>query len=413
MGGYTPGDIEISEFMLSSPRGQLDLISTFIRASVFESIFHYGTVAQIYVLDTDDTLNNLKIVGDEKIKFTFRAPGGEDASFNFALHTLDKSQKTNDGMKSKTWSLTCIAEEVLNSKTNIVQKHYKTTIDNIVDDLHKTYMRSEKQLIKEATKGTQKILFSGKNPYTAIDMVRRRAVSNQNKSSSYLYFETRDGSDQVYKFSTIEDLFKKGSIKTFNMLNTVGASIYNLGHDNIIAHEIPRVFNSANRIALGLKTRVAEFNFRTWDYKTEDKTPSDNDKKTGGDGSYNSGQFKQKYSDSVKIPPTTVIPVDASSGDRPNTGIPQMTADQRNYIATLMQNAVKIKVPGDSKLKAGDVITCNFPTIDSTTGNKDNDKMLSGDFLISRIHHQILTAADKPRYTCVIEMLKGNPQEGV
>jgi hypothetical protein len=78
----------------------------------------------------------------------------------------------------------------------------------------------------------------------------------------------------------------------------------------------------------------------------------------------------------------------------------------------LMQNAMNIRVPGDSALKAGVMINCAIPVRDSTTSNKRNDPLLSGNFLITRIHHEIGDPGQRPRYTCNIECIKGNLEEG-
>ena len=78
-----------------------------------------------------------------------------------------------------------------------------------------------------------------------------------------------------------------------------------------------------------------------------------------------------------------------------------------------MQNALKIRVPGDTALKAGDVINADIPVKSSTTEFKKNDPLLSGKFLISRLHHMIGGANDRPRYTCVVEIVKGNMETGV
>ena len=78
-----------------------------------------------------------------------------------------------------------------------------------------------------------------------------------------------------------------------------------------------------------------------------------------------------------------------------------------------MQNAIKIRVPGDAAIKVGDMIEASIPVKSGFTGPKGNDKMLTGKFLVTRLHHQILSQAERPRYTCVIELVKGALEEGV
>jgi hypothetical protein len=411
--GYNPGDIFVNTLVVNSPRGSLELTKSFVKSSVFESIFTPGVVADIHILDTDDNLGNLKLSGDETVSFTFQPPGGQVANFKFALHKVEDVKSSTGAQKSKQYVLKCVSEEALHAKTNYVQKSYNTQISSMVQDIHKNYMKSEKPLEVEETKGTQKILIGSHNPYKAIDMVRKRAVNNQNKSSSYVFFETRDGEQQKFKFSTIEKLFDGSVVKDFKQSDTVGNSIYSQVDNNVLAYEVPTQLSSTDRIAVGGKRRVATFNMRTHQYDYKDKTPDPTSFKTGGTGTYDSSEFKQKYIDSPKIPPQNVIPVDASSGTRPNTGIPESTADQQAYLGTLMQNAIKIRVPGDTVLTAGAMINANIPVKSSTTGSKENDPLLSGKFLISRIHHNIGGAGDRPRYTCSMEMVKGNMENGV
>jgi hypothetical protein len=413
MANYSQGDLFVNDLTVSSSRGSMALAKSFVSASVYESIFTPAILADIDVLDTDDLLGTLKLSGDETVTFSFTAPGTEGANYTFALHKLEDGRSTTGAQKSKMYTLKCVSEEAFHAKTNLVQKNYNTQISEIVKDIVKTYMHSSKNVDVEDTKGTQKILIPSLNPYKAIEMIKKRAVSDQNKSSTYIFFETRNGSTPTFKFTTIEKLFQGSPVKTFVQLNTVAADSTQPADNNILAYEVPNQFNATDRLAVGGKRRVSQFNMRTHDYETKDTTPNPTSFSSGGSGSYNSADFTNKYIDSAKIPPQSIVPVDAGSGQRPNTNIPQTLADQQAYIAVLMQNAVKIKVPGDTTLKAGDMITANIPNKSSFTGDVQNDKLLSGNFLISRIHHKIGEALDRPRYTCAIELIKGNMEEGV
>ena len=101
----------------------------------------------------------------------------------------------------------------------------------------------------------------------------------------------------------------------------------------------------------------------------------------------------------------TMIPIDISQ--RPVTNIPEHTANMQVYLAALMQNAMKIRVPGDTLLSAGQMIECTIPNKKGLTGTQGEDPLMTGNFLISRIHHKIGEFGERPRYTCVIECIKG------
>jgi hypothetical protein len=306
--------------------------------------------------------------------------------------------------------LKVVSEEALHSKTNYVQKSFNMPISEMVKDIHKNFMKSEKPLDVEETKGKQKVIIGHENPLKAINTVRLRGISSENKSSAFVFFETRAGGKQTYKFSTIEKLFDGEVVKDFQQSDAINSSIMNKTDNNIIAYEVPKQFSATERISIGGKTRISSFDIRTQTYKSKDLDTDATKYKTGGTGSYDSSEFKSKYQQ-PKIPQQAMIPIDTSK--RPVTNIPEQTPDQQAFLAALMQNAMKIRVYGDAALKAGDVVNAAIPNKVSTTNNGETDPLLSGKFLISRIHHEIGSAGVRPRYCCILELLKGNLEKGV
>jgi len=410
MAGFSPGDLTVKKFTISSDRGSLDLAKSFVSASIYESIFTPGIIVDIEVLDTDDQIGQLKISGDEKVDITFEVPGGSSASYKLGISNLGEVSGTTSSLKHKTYKINTVSIEALKAKNNYVEKTFNSQISEMIKTIHKDYLQSTKKIEVEETKGTQNIKISHKNPYEAIEIAMKRAVSNENKSSLFVFFETRSGSDQIFKFTTIEKLFKGSSVKTFKQSDSINTNIGNKTDDQIFGVETPNQFNAVDRMAVGGQVKVATFNFRTWEYTTNTLTKNSKDYKTGGGGDINTAKFTKEYREAQgqAKPRLLLIPVDTSK--RAKTNIPTYIADRQNFASTLMQGTVKIRVPGDLKLKAGDVITANLPTRKGTTDNVQNDSSLSGKFLISRIHHDIGKPEEKPRYTCVIELLKGNPE---
>lgn len=408
---YVPGDILVHKFTITSDRGTIDLKTGFVSCSIYESIFTPGMMGDITILDDADKLGEVKLVGDEEVEIQFEVPGGVTTTYKFAMHKLEAVNMAAETLNSKKYIVKVVSKEALNAKTNFVQKSYNTQISGMVESIHKDYLGSEKEIEVEETKGTQKIVFPHYNPYKAIDMIRRRAISNENTSSSFVYFETRSPEEQKFKFYTIEGLFDGEPIRTFKQQDTVGHSIYNEAVDNILSLEIPHQFNVIDRIKVGGKRIVKSFDSRTHEYNEEKREVRDTEQKTGGTGSYISSKERAEYSEKPKINPTSFISKDWSQ--RPVTHIPEKTIEQQQYISTLMQNAIKMKVHGDFALVPGGMIEAKIPNKKTTTENRDDDPLISGKFLISRIHHQIGEVGQSPRYTCIMECLKGNMEEGV
>ena len=407
---YSIGDFKIEYLNLISQRGVIDLTSNIISASIYESIFTPGTVCDIDIIDTRDLLGNLILSGDEIIQFSLSVPGSITANFIFSLYEL-AGLETSVSQKSKTYTLKCVSIEAMYAKSFYVQKSYVSLCSEIVKDIHYNYLNSTKEIVLEDTIGPQNILIPHKNPYDAINLVRKRSVSPINKSSSYVYFENRQNEQQTYNFITIESIFRgKNIIKSFKQSSAINSSFFDNKSNNIISYRIPHQFSSIDKIALGGPRKITTYNFTTQEFISSIVETSDSSFASGGNGTDISSAFKNLFY-KAQIPPQSIIPIDISQ--RASTNIPFATPNLQAYLSVLNQNSMKIRVPGDTILTSGILINCDIPNKLATTGPIELDPLLSGTFLVSRIHHKIGLFHEKPRYTCIMECLKGNYNESV
>jgi hypothetical protein len=392
-----PGDVNIINCQIISPRGSLDLTSSFLSGKVYESIMVPNAVVEIDVLDTNDALGNLNIIGDETINFSFNAPGTPVLSYVFALDkpVLNSIEGTQ---KAKNYTLHGVGKEALQAKTNYIQKAYNTDIASIISDIHTTFLKSVNPIVTEATSGIQKIIIPNLKPFDAIDMVRRRATSATNQSSTFLYFENADG----HNFKTIEGMTKQGVVKTFVHQDAVGSSIYINTYNNIIHYEVPQIASSGQRIGLGgLTQRISTYDVRTRQYVSTDQQLNL--------GNFNSSLFKSVYGAVYGL--FSMIPQD--SAGRAGTNIPSTTPLQMAYVSNLMQIQLNMRVFGDTAVKAGDMIAANIPQAIDNTGSVQLDPQLSGNYLVSRLCRNIDVIGKTPRYTESLECLTPNLATGV
>jgi hypothetical protein len=393
---YQPGDVIISEISLSSPRGYVNLLLMFASMKLFESIYVPNTLLELTVWDINDVIGNMVFLGDELITTSFSSPGGTVVNYTFALDTITDVTEEK-ATKSKSYVLHGVGVETMYAKTNYVQKQYNQPISSIVSDIHSNFLMSSKSLGVEATNSEQNIMIPNYDPFKAIDMVRRRAVSASNPSSTYVYFENALG---MY-FKTIEGMLQQSPIKYFVRLDTNGTSIFNQTENNIISLAVPQIVSSTERISLGsLTQRISTYNVRTRKYTYKDVQPPSS--------SYNSSAFTSKYGGKYGM--NSVIPVDTAN--RPFTSIDSMTPNQMAFTAKIMQTQLNLRVFGDGIVKAGDVINVEIPQIVNITGNIPSDPLLAGNYLVSRICRSIGTSLERPRYTDSIECINGDLGQG-
>lgn len=404
LNSYQPGDLIIKNMTIA---GRV-ITSGFISGSIYESIFTPCVVAEFNVRDTDDALfAGLNMSGGEPFTITFQAPGGEQASYKLLVNKVQNLAPSSQ-YKSRTMTLICASEEAFYAAGGMdahgyIHKSYpKKLISANVQDVLKSYLKTSKRITIEETKGIQDIIASNEKTWDFIDRLKRMAVSAKNQSSSYVFFENQTG----FNFVTIESLFKGSPIKSFVQDNTVGTDMMKLTDNNIFGYELPHMINAIDRIDGGmLKSRYSTFNFETNEYVSKSIDFPDKGDTTGGSGSWNKSSFISKFG---KYPGrNSTMPYD---NRRPITNIPESTPNQLAYAANLGQSLIKMRVFGDAKLKAGDLIDARIARQSSVTSNPQQDTDISGKMVIASLRHMINPEGERPRYSCVMECLKGAPK---
>jgi len=414
---YEIGYLEINSLKIRSGRRNqiLDLTKSFIVASVYESIFVPATVCDIMVLDEQDVMGQMKLNGDEIVTFSFSVPDSEQASFVFQLESIIDVMSTPTNEKIKTYTLKCVSQEVFfdhrNQFSEIFDRNDNSTCADIIKNVHKNHRSLgmlKKPIVVEQTKGIMPIRISAMFPMQAINMLRNRAISPDHSSSSYVYFETRDNEQQVYKFVTIEGMFAQKPIATFNQ--SYGGMIDYQdpnAQKNILAYKVDRQFSSLDMIIYAGPQISLSVDLTTQNFGNGLVNPVDTNFLTAGTDNSIIGGLLNTYFNNSDVP-LTMTPTDYSSSKE--TYVPQGTPNYRTYMALLLQNSLRIRVPGDTIIKPGTMITCNIVTKHDTDGSPINDPLLSGNFLVTRVHHRIGEKNnERPRYTCIIECIKAKP----
>jgi hypothetical protein len=86
------GDALVENVIVFSERGSLNLTTSFVSASIYESVFTPGVVCDITVLDTQDIIGSLQILGDELVSFEFKSTNMSAANFIVALYEMSFEQ---------------------------------------------------------------------------------------------------------------------------------------------------------------------------------------------------------------------------------------------------------------------------------------------------------------------------------
>ena len=370
--------------------------------------------AEIDIGDGIGLLEGLPIKGEEHIDIVLEIPvTGARLNYRFwvfAVSNLSSSLKNNTSF----YKIKCVSEEVMANAAKLVQKGYNDTFDAIVADVIKNELRSSKQIKSQPTLGNQHWVIPNLKPLTAIDFIRKKAVSAANPYSPMLFFETQDG----FVFDDLASLYERGVAegkdnKTFVYNNVL---VTNSGQNGtIVAFNAPEKRDTFEQVNNGaFNNRITTFDVITkklttydFDYKSKQSSFKFFNSKTT-----HSEQFTSKFGEQFSR--SYLIPIDTSKPE----GFVDRVGDKQSYTNMILQHVSRVVLSGNPSkkmIRAGEVVFLHFPRempdykATSVSGKEDNEK--SGYFFVKKIVHEILLATGIPSYKANCELVAGTAME--
>jgi hypothetical protein len=403
-----PGDVHIKTISVFTDKGVINALEIVKTMSIYESILQPGIVVELAIEDSRNILSELPLLGGERMTIELSAIGRKTRKLDLVIARVYDASPSNN-MRTKTFSIDAVSEEVMIDKTVQVCKSYNTTISSMVSDILTQFLKTKKKIDVQNTRGVQKFLVPSERPFGAIKMLRNRSISVEDKSSMYVFFENADG----FHYKTIEKLFSDGQVgdRVFYNDPTLATDITKSSFRNILSYEQPDQFDLASRLRTGgLAHEVKKFDIKTLEYKTKTVTFKASDYKSA-DGAFKSPDLSKTISKYGKKAGSDSWVI-GDSGN-PDTFISDGLGARQNMAALLGQGFLHLHVFGDSELTAGQTIDLNILDNNSATADPKLHAQLSGKYIIAHIRHIILPEGTMPRYTCAIEALKGGYRKEV
>ena len=402
MRSYETGDVDILDIIIRNKNTGAEINPaeqiTFI--DIYEDFNSPTIYAEITFDDKIGLIYDFPIIGEEEFEITFQTPGLSYPT-TYKLNTFSLSDvQQNMNSKGYTYILKCVSKEQLTqSNINILQS-YNETIDSIVSNIFTRYLETDKVIDVDPCKGTETIVFPKLTPFMAIDMIRKRAVNSRYVSSSYVFFENQDG----FKFKCIEQMIEDGKDKIGTKQFYYYSSTQLNENSEALSFRSIIEFENIGRTDLtdiiqegGIKNRVKVFDFFT---KSQKDTEFDLTKKF-------SSMVSIDNKNSLNITDSTVQ--NFASKSTFNFFIPKDTNRKENFLEDMMgakqaflklfnSNFTRVYIPGDSSIKAGDVVELNLPQSSGTTNVKNDDDTVGGNYIVSRLRHNITTIGKSKHY---------------
>lgn len=406
-----PGYVEIKKLLLNTGVGEpINLTQLATDVDIYESIFQPYIIAEITIADGVGLTNKFPNIDEMTVDIEFTIPDVE-GGVKYKLSVMDRQHETTSTVdKNKVYKLVCISEELdLPAAHESGRLYVKANLGNLVASAIQLIGSKKDNLIEE-TDGIVDIRLTNIKPFQIIDWARRRALSVEHESHSYVFFENKYG----YRFVTIEKLIDDGvkriGDKIFQYDSAVNVDSLGTNWRNILYKDSIVLGKGIKQQLLeGNKPTACVFNVEEGSYTKEERQEKEyNFKQLDAKGFGSTTERKTKFEETKTTERFVVV------SDSEDIGYTEKLLALQAYVPDLISNITRIFVYGDPSITVGEVIKCNFPDIDGLTTKKTElSKTQSGNYLITKLRHKI-TLAGPPTYTQSMEIIKtGFGQGGV
>ncbi len=413
------GDYRLGPIVLYSASDPIDLRPLMLELNLYESVYSPNMYGNLVIRDSANHKQNAPIVGQEEIEFTLEIPDNEIidvTKYRMRIYKVDGIEETAERQQVYTLHFTT-KEAVKNSRTTI-----KNALEGGSDQLFVRVMRNvietKKRLYVEATNSNNKLVGNMMRPYDFLYMLAHRTSSRDFNGAGYLFYENHRG----IHFRSWESLHQskdgKVPIKIDYYVNPTGEPIV-VDEDmrKIKSFSVEKTQDTVAGHASGF------FGSKHYNYSRIDKTidirESDYDSK-----------FKRRFTtEGESFPMFSKIPEDATNktfADYKDARVfvssfdkslhTQSTTDEKNYENNEKiyqdrlhdkldhdQIVLRVSVPGNTNIAAGDMVGINIPTYESIDhpGDRVYDVYLSGRYIVTDVVHSINETSYGTTFKCV------------
>jgi len=398
-----------------------DLRSGVVSVDYYEDILSPTVTAKIRVINTGDSISpkdpqdSSKVDGPKQSIYNgLPLRGGERLVMKIIDQgkTFNKKEKTGLDFSSdpkkylfvssitqvlqetqrESFLLNLVSREAITNETTRVMKRYNGPISGSVTKILKDVLKiDESRYSVENTRGSYDFVGNLRKPFSTLISLASKSVPDvsKNATAGFVFFQNQDG----FKFASIDSLIKEKSKATYTYTDVNESSITRNNDYKILQYSVDKNQNLIENLRMGTYSFVRlAFNPLTYAFS---QTKYNYGAK---EGIKNLGKDLElpKISDDAsqtlnQLPTRTVsqiVDVGASTKISKNTNYSPEEYQGQNIVRynLLMTQNISMMVPCNTDLKAGDIITCEFPKISREDSN-EIDQETSGKYMIKELCH--------------------------
>jgi hypothetical protein len=192
--------------------GIVDLTGMFEELNIFDSIFNPCMTGTILIRDAKGLSNKLSFDGSEILLIDMGKTENE-AKITKSFIIYKQSSRTTVNISTELYVLHFVSDEFILSQQTKISKSYQNTYTNIVLDILKNFLLVDPDgvFFIESSKGIRTVVLPNKTPFECLEWCSKKAV-NDDLSPTFLFFENKLG----YNFLTISKMLDQRAIHNIN-----------------------------------------------------------------------------------------------------------------------------------------------------------------------------------------------------
>lgn len=414
MANQFPGDFSLLEVNLFSHDGsqKIDIKPLVLEINIYESIFSSALQAELAIQDIgENIISSLPIVGQERVEL-YISSGSKYYRMRFSVYKIDGRTMKE---RNQVYVMSCISIEGLrNENFRICERVDGVKSNELIENLLARNNFSAKGLDADDTVFPFNMYVPNWRMFDLFRWLSIRSVPEYKKDSiGFLFYETLEG----YRFKSIDSLLdqteypRKGVTYTFFQANTRSVGNDAADRHRIMNYASPKVFNIYDDLRRGAFAHNAIYldvnraTYRVFKTTADDYwDQSSHLEKTkpfvsGGDAQMLSRGSRFIYRPST-ISTWGTWDDEQSSKEKDNMDEINKNFEKAFYRYYFLEySQLDIEVPGDLSNRAGNIINVSIPSPKkSENGGVEQDKRISGRYMVSAVKHTILNRSELRTY---------------
>ena len=433
------GDITIEALKLLSATGyivDLDIDLFFIELNLYEDIFAGSLYGDILISDSRNLIEKLPITGEEFLILKIKTPSFPTAatiSKVFRIYQLTDRAIVKEN--TQMYTLHFVSHEMIADILLPLYRSFEGNIDDVVIQIFEEYIAINRNFddpnndnlvekeattqLKVLTETANKVKFvsPGWSPFKCINWLASKAIPKEGKACNFLFFE----SNKSFYFTSIETIFDfTNKNKSFVGEYTLAAanirdeqSKTDINRELLLTESVEMITTTdhiknytngylANRlITLDVFNKV--YDLIDYDHVNQYKNYI-----------HSSGEKSVPIfaENSVRNPASSIhfYPINPKlftgfSGNV-NEKIKDIYGNRKSTLLELTNLKLLLTVPGRTDIEVGAMIKFKFPSLgpkdESDKQTDAQDKLYSGYYIITSIHHKI----NRNEHKMIMEVVK-------